>query len=1239
MTRSAFVLFTLGLTALVYGLIESGFKGWGSTEVVVSLIVAGVSLAVFPVAEHFISEPMFNLALFKKPTFVGGSIAAFGMNGSLYALFLYIVLYFQNAQHFSPLGCGWRLAIITAGALVTAIPAGRLSARVPVRFLIGPGLLLVGIGLLLMRGLSADSSWTHLIPGFLVAGIGSGLVNAPAGIDRGRRGPAPGRRHGERHQHDLPPDRHRHRGRGARLDLRDRSSSSATPATLGGPLRERAERAGADHRIAGARGQRLRGGADPAQGLHRPHARRDGCAIRSAWAWPAALRTKWVNLAGLELDATETALLERESELSALADALEMVPGGRGQVVLVEGNAGTGKSTLLSAAVTAGRAAGLEVVRARGGELEREHPYGLIRQLLEPAVRRLDPAARVELLTGAAAPTARLLDLDGDAGPVTDGFAAAHAIFWLVAGLAARSPLLIAVDDAHWGDVSSLRALDHLARRIDDLGIGLLVTLRPAEPGAPAALLDELRQAPGAIQLRPAPLSRTAVARVVRHRWPQAPDAVGDACAEVTAGNPLLLTELLRALPPGPEPPTAQAVVSASIPTLEERVLRRAGSVAPRASGVARAMAVLGDGARLTTAAALAGVDADVAATLAHGLRRMEVLASEDPVAFVHPLVRRSLYDGIPSPERHQLHVRAAELLAAGGAPAEAAAAHLAVLPPAGSVAVASAQLRAAESAVGRAAPAEAISWLERGLAEGAPDPPPAVLLARLGLARSTLRDPASIPVLQEAFDTLQEPELRRAVAVELSYSLAVAGAWERAAEMIERAERVLSGDPAAISDLAAIRATLELHDARRITSFERRRPELERIARGDDWGSCAVATVLATEAAYRGRIDDAQRELVLARRGDRLVRERGGGGWVVPLLLGVPIIIDDLTQAETMIEEAERAARASGSVLGSLSATACAAWLRARRGDLIGAEFDLSTVLHLGQEAEMAMLVANVALFLIDVLLERDGAAPAAAAILEVPVPPEFLPTWSGAMLLEARGRLRLARGDQERGIEDLRAAGRTAEPLGFGPSISGWRSALALALPSDAAEEALRLADEELGLARASGLTRAQGVSLRTLGILHARGDAGIAHLRESAAILENGPSRLEHARSLVALGGALRRGNRVREARSALNAGLDLAIACGADRLTKSAEQELLAAGGRRRSHEESGVQALTASELRVARLAAAGHSNVDVAQQLYISVKTVETHLAHAYGKLGLSGAGSRWRLAGLLGEDA
>jgi EmrB/QacA subfamily drug resistance transporter len=120
-----FVLFTVGLTALVYGLIESGLRGWGSAHVVVPLIISAVLLTAFPIVERFLRQPMFDLSLFRKPTFVGGSLAAFGINGSLYAMLLYIVLYFQNSQHVSPLTCGWRLAIITGGSLITAIPAGR----------------------------------------------------------------------------------------------------------------------------------------------------------------------------------------------------------------------------------------------------------------------------------------------------------------------------------------------------------------------------------------------------------------------------------------------------------------------------------------------------------------------------------------------------------------------------------------------------------------------------------------------------------------------------------------------------------------------------------------------------------------------------------------------------------------------------------------------------------------------------------------------------------------------------------------------------------------------------------------------------------------------------------------------------------------------------------------------------------------------------------------------------------
>jgi EmrB/QacA subfamily drug resistance transporter len=173
------LVFTGALFALVYGLIESSRSSWGSARVILSLAIGVALLAAFPLLERARREPMFDLRLFRKPTFVGGSFAAFGMNASLYAMFLYLTLYLQNVQHLSPLGAGLRLAIITFAATLTAVPAGRASQRISARWLIGPGLLLVGVGLLLMRGISSGSDWTHLLPGFLIAGLGSGLVNPP----------------------------------------------------------------------------------------------------------------------------------------------------------------------------------------------------------------------------------------------------------------------------------------------------------------------------------------------------------------------------------------------------------------------------------------------------------------------------------------------------------------------------------------------------------------------------------------------------------------------------------------------------------------------------------------------------------------------------------------------------------------------------------------------------------------------------------------------------------------------------------------------------------------------------------------------------------------------------------------------------------------------------------------------------------------------------------------------------
>jgi EmrB/QacA subfamily drug resistance transporter len=176
---AGFATFSSGLAALTFGLIRSAPDGWGSTTVVASLAAAAALLTSFVIAERIQPNAMFDLALLRKPSFDGGLIAAMGVNGSLFSLLTYLILYFQQTLGLSAAQTGVRFLPLTGAIFVASGAAGRLSERVPIRALIGPGFALIGGGLLLMRGVDASSAWTHFLPGMIVAGIGAGLVNVP----------------------------------------------------------------------------------------------------------------------------------------------------------------------------------------------------------------------------------------------------------------------------------------------------------------------------------------------------------------------------------------------------------------------------------------------------------------------------------------------------------------------------------------------------------------------------------------------------------------------------------------------------------------------------------------------------------------------------------------------------------------------------------------------------------------------------------------------------------------------------------------------------------------------------------------------------------------------------------------------------------------------------------------------------------------------------------------------------
>lgn len=944
-----------------------------------------------------------------------------------------------------------------------------------------------------------------------------------------------------------------------------------------------------------------------------------------------------------ELILSKAGLLERDVELREIASAIGDALEGRGRLVIVEGAAGAGKSAVLGAARESAAETGLRVLEARGTELEREFAFGAIRRIFEPVLVAASETERTKLLAGAAAPAEWVIDpsAEGD-DPHTRsaaGFAALHGIYWLAANVAADGPLVLSVDDLHWVDASSLRALGYLAQRIADLPIVILLALRPAEPGAPAALLDALRGQPGTTTLSPGPLGSGAVSELVRARIPDADDEVCVACLEQSAGNPLYLEELLRAVSPDGGV-TAAAVREASVPSLAERVARRTVHVDPRAPALTGAMAVLGDGGRLAMAASLTGMAEDDAAGIAQRLRRIEVLSAEDPFAFVHPLVRRSAYDQLSVTERDAVHTAAAQALTDEGASAEEVATHLASVRPAKSIATAAGLMAAADQALGRAAPDAAIGWLERALEERAPEPEPAEILLELGMVGVAGRDLAAVEHLREALGLAGSAALRARVSVALAEILVHSGQWEAGRDVMAEAVAGLDQEDAdTVLEVLGYWSVVTFYDPSLGGEFDRLKGRFEELSAGEAWPAYALRAMLALAKGLRGEPrDEVVAQAAYALEGDRLMGERAAGAWASPQALTALVAVDEFELALKACETLAEQSRLSGSFMGTTGSLGFRGWIFAKRGDLAAAEAEIRIAWDLVNQAGMPLLITSAMYFLVDAVLERPSLDDVAELVHGLGLEQAFLASWGGAMLFEVRGRLRLMQGDRRGAVADLREVTEVARTLSVGPTFSPCRSALALALGPEDRAEATELIAEELELARASGLPRPEGIALRAAGLL-AGGEDGIAQLRASLSVLERSEAALERARTQVELGAALRRAGQRAEARGPLTEGMDLAHRCGAPRLVERARDELRATGARPRRVVHTGVDALTASELRVVRLAASGRSNPEIAQELYVSIKTVETHLSRAYSKLGLAGQGARAGLAELLSPGA
>ncbi len=929
--------------------------------------------------------------------------------------------------------------------------------------------------------------------------------------------------------------------------------------------------------------------------------------------------------------------LERASELEVIRASARRASAGAGSLVVVEAAAGLGKSRLLEFGAKLGVSAGLSVLRACGEELERTRPWALAAMLFGAAVS----GPQVTGFSAMARQAAELLVPRATVAPDSfeDPLPLIHALFWLTSDLAAQAPLMLVVDDAHWGDDPSLRFLRYLLPRLADLPVLVVIAMRPGEPGVEQTEMYRIAGDQRVQLLRPAALSAGAIEELVHEQLQADFDAeLVEACLEVTGGNPFYLHELLLELRAGRDqgdrlsPEIVRQLTPASV---GRTVFLRLSRLGPDAASLARAVSILGDRAAFPQAAELAGLDHNATANALDSLAGVEILAAREPLGFVHPLVAQAIYADIPPGERGDLHKRAARLLDRGGAAPEAIASQLLLAGCRNDPWTVKALCAAAYRALAQGAPAAAAIYLRRALEEPPTTDQKLTVLEQLGGAEASTGERAASTRFAAALELASEPTERARLQLALGRVLALTGEHAAATAAFAAGRGELDdADSELARELDACWWMLARVDRSHKPGMSGRDPTLDAVGRP----TLAQRQLLAQLAMQRG-FEGAKHDelLALANRAwedGALLESETSDGLTWSLVTGALLYADELERELEVCEAVLADARRRGSPMAFATVSYCRALPLLYQGRVDEAIADLQAAVDTRADGWSAFF-GSAASCLALAQLERGSLADARYALALAEKDPATQGSLQYLMALAARGSLSLAEGDPAGALESLLAYGRVSADAGV--DFSGafaWQAAAAIAASAAGdLEQAGELGRAALAGASRTGNTRNIAHAHRALGRAE-RGDPAIEHFRAAVETLADGPPRLQYAHALVDLGAALRRARRRAEAREYLRQGLAASSAGGVLALADRARTELAAAVAHTAAHTRSGIESLTPSERRIVELAAAGHTNKNIAQTLFVTVKAVEYHLANSYRKLGVS---RRGELASLLGD--
>ncbi|GIL29657.1 ATP-binding protein [Actinocatenispora comari] len=905
-------------------------------------------------------------------------------------------------------------------------------------------------------------------------------------------------------------------------------------------------------------------------------------------------------------------LVERVEELDTLKVCVERLLAGSSGLLVIEGSAGVGKTCLLAALVTLARRSGAQVLTGSGGPSEPDMPLGLRSQLFGQNGR----------------------GEEGDAGPerLAEAFDALHG---RLVRLADNGPVVIAVDDVHLLDELSLRWLGFLSRRLGELPAILAITGRTDEIAAMSSdAQTDLRYSLNATTIRPAALSRAGVAAMLRSRL-GAPidDELAATVHRMTAGNPRFVTEVCQTLAAEHlEPAKADlaAVRQLAPPGVTRYVLGRLRRNDPTTAAVARAIAVVGGGTCASMIAAMCGMERGSVADVISELAQLGILRAAEPATFVHPIVRNALYASLRSSERQQYHRNAAALLTEqDGDPAQVAR-HLLAGNPAIDPDMIDTLCRVAVDLIARGEHALGTECLQRAI-HGTMSPTHRGRLAlKLGSALAVHHPASAISHLRHASMVVRQPDQVNAAHRALSEALAGDGQVLEAIEVLDDCASQLSGVRPELATRARDSATL-LSLLHADTAREARSRLPTDRPRGD-----AARTVLATATAALGAAwagNDREywiRALAGVVDSNALTSLQPIECMAVVLPL---LYADRLDLADRVL------GRLDDEVTGAVAEIAALrSWVALARGHVPAAADQARRAAAAVDDGKGIPLYTDHRSALIVTLTEL-GEADEVNRIIDLTAPADELPPhWRYTQLLASRGRIRVASGELHAGLTDLRECGRRLTEFGVtNPAVNRWRSTTALAL-ARAGEpgRARQLADEQLRDARRWGTPRAIGLALHVRGLVADETADRARYLSDAVDRLRDSPGMLELARALIDLGAAQIDCGAAASARDLLREALDLAQRCGAVGLTDRSRRELVRSGARPRRRTESGLGSLTSAERRTALLAAQGQTNREIAQQLFVTQRTIELHLTNTYRKLRVAG---RAGLIALLAEEA